>query len=103
LRPELLIFLNKQINQSPKLVAVGKVRRDRVWSAVFNYLVVDLYKIFSRKRLFQSAKLINYASKSPDVDLSVVRLPKPNFRRRVARGAAGVLCLDVLFGCEVFR
>ncbi len=98
--PELLIFLNKQINQSPKLVAVGKVRRDRVWST-FSDLAVELLNLLSRKRLFQSAKLINYASKTPDVDLSVVRLPKPNFRSDVAEGAADVLCLDVLCGCEV--
>jgi hypothetical protein len=99
LRPVLWVSLKQQIKKTPKPVAVGQVRRDRVWSAVCD-LVVDLLKFHSRKRLFQSAKLINYASKSPNVDLSILRLLIPDFRRDVVDGTALGMFLDLLFRCE---
>ena len=81
--PEIWILYKQQINQSPKLVAVGKVRRDRLVFSKKN-IVFNLSKVSSRKRSLKRANLIKNAAESKQVASGVARLAIPNFRSDVA-------------------
>ena len=94
-------FLKQQINQLPNLVAVGKVRRNRVVSASID-LAVDLCEVSARERQFKRTKLIKNAPKSPQVTPGVVRLTIPYFGSDVVDcSAAAGLRLDIVSRTEV--
>ncbi len=83
MRPELWVFLKQQINKLPKFVAVGKVFRNKLVTAISDF-ANNLWGIFSRERSLQCAKLMQNAPKSPQITPGIVRLTFEYFGRSIA-------------------
>ena len=79
--------MKQQNDQLPKLVAEGKVLRDRVILALFD-LALDLWQASTWKCSFKRAQLIDNAAESKQVTTGIVRVAFPYFWSNVAEGSA---------------
>ena len=95
------IWLKKQFNQAPKLVAVGKFSRNWVVIALKDSLF-DFFLVTSRERFFTRAKLVQNAANSKHITLNVARKIFPHLRSDVVWcSAAGLdLVIRLYLLCE---